>query len=86
MSRQWGEALRYFKKHSYRGNPSYNATMWHVKPFYQILTKNLRYDHVILSNQPKFLDLLYFELVILLSKKVYGLTLPPKFPYNHILG
>jgi len=34
MSRQWGEALRYFKKHSYRGVSPYNATMWHVKSFF----------------------------------------------------
>lgn len=37
MSRRWGEALRYFKKHSYRGVPLYATTMWHVKSFFHIL-------------------------------------------------
>jgi len=53
MSRQWGEALRYFKKHSYRGSSPYMATMWYVKSFFQILAKNLRDDHVLLSNTLK---------------------------------
>lgn len=60
MSRQWGEALRYFKKHSYRGISPYNATMWHVKPFFQILAKNLRHDRVILSNQLNFYRFIVF--------------------------
>jgi hypothetical protein len=53
MSRQWGEALRYFKKHSYRGFLPYNATMWHVKLFFQILGQNLRHVHVFLFNSLK---------------------------------
>jgi len=36
MSRRWGEALRYFKKHSYRGVLLYATTMWHVKSFFHI--------------------------------------------------
>lgn len=41
MSRLLGRGImRYFKKHSYRGVPFYNTTMWYVKHFFQKMEKN----------------------------------------------